>query len=137
MTDLSRKTERELATLADGALSAKRRERVLARVRESEELRGELSDQQIAVELLSAVQARAPEGLHRDLEAMVEQAAPIRSQRSVRPRTALVTAAAVALVAVVAALGVFSGGGRSSGLSVERAASLALSPATRPAPTEN
>jgi hypothetical protein len=133
MTDLPRDTEIELAALADGSLAPEPRERALKRVRGSRELQMALAEQQRVVELTGAVKATAPPSLHRRVEAMLP---PSRRRRTfLTPRVGFAGVAAVALVAGVVAIGL-SGGG-TSGLSVQRAAALTLSPATMPAPAES
>jgi tellurite resistance protein len=48
MSERHSPTEAELAALADGSISAQRRERLLARVRQSPELSNDLAQQQRA-----------------------------------------------------------------------------------------
>jgi hypothetical protein len=133
MTDMRRSTEFELTALADGSLAPERRERALDRVRASAELQTALAEQRRAVELIAAVDVRAPASLHSTVEAMLAPAR--RGRRLARPRAGLIVAAATVLVAAAVAVGL-SGGG-SSELSVQQAAALALSPATMPAPAES
>ncbi len=131
--------EAELASLADGSLDPGRREDVLKRVRESPGLEAMLTEQRRAVEMMMAVDVRAPAGLHRDVEAMIAAGRDRQAQgrRAFRnPRLGLAAGALATATAVVAAVIVLSGGG-SPRLSVQQAAALALSPATTPAPAEN
>jgi hypothetical protein len=97
------------------------------------------------VELVRSSDARAPESLHRKVDAMIasraSRSAPARGPRSatdvrgysLRPRLAAVGAIAAALIALAVAVGL-SGG--SSTLSVRDAAALTTRPATHPAPAE-
>jgi hypothetical protein len=133
MTHLLRDTELELAALADGSLAPERRERALERMRGSSELRAALAEQRRAVELMAAVDVRAPASLHRRIEGMAR--APRRKRTLATPRIGFAAAAAAALAAGAIAIGL--SGGRSSGLSVQRAAALTLSPATMLAPAES
>jgi hypothetical protein len=133
MTDLLRDTELELAALADGSLTPERRERTLARVRASSELRAALAEQRRAVELTAAVDVRAPESLHRSVEAMARTR---RKRTLVRLRVGFAAAAAAALAAGALAIGL-NGRPAPSGLSVQQAAALTLSPATMGAPVES
>lgn len=156
MSELPGDIEIELAALADGSLTGKRREDALGRVRDSRELQDELGEQRRVVELTAAVNAKvdAPESLHRRVEALLtpgEHEIPrARSPRSrlrsgsrlsglLGPRTALAAVAALAAIAVVAAIGLLGGRDHSgaSSLSAKTAATLALSAATGPAPVEN
>src|SRR5258708_14634217 len=84
MTDLPRDIEHELAALADDSLARERREQAHARVSESRELRSALAEQRRAVELLGAVDARAPASLHRQVEAMLIPARPGRQRANAR-----------------------------------------------------
>jgi hypothetical protein len=140
MTDLPRDIEHELAALADGSLARERRAQANARARESRELRGALAEQLRAVELLGAVDVRAPASLRSQVEAMLTPARGGRRRAGLRGgpagvRLGLAGAAAAALTAAAVAIGL-SGGG-SPGLNVQQAAALTLSPATMGAPAEN
>jgi hypothetical protein len=170
MTDLPKSTETELAGLADGSLAGERREQALERALGSPELQAELADQRRVVELTAAADVRAPESLHRRVEAMFTPSAseltpsageatqararwgttlpgPSRGGRKGRRRPATVTrrlgfaaVAALALIAVVIAIGSVGGGSShpgSSRLSLQAAANLTLSAATGPAPAES
>jgi hypothetical protein len=133
MTDMPRDTEFELAALADGSLAGKRRERALAHVRGSRELQAALAEQRRVVELTAAVDVGAPVTLHRQIEGML---APARRKRRLTAlRVGFATAALATITAGALAVGLFGGG--SSGLSVQRTATLTLSPATMPAPAES
>jgi hypothetical protein len=132
MTDLPKNMEQELAALADGSLAPERREQALARVRGSHDLQVALAEQRRAVELTAAVEVRAPAPLHRQVEAML---APARRRRT--SRRIGFAAAATGALAATAAIAVGLSGGGSSGLSVQQAATLTLSPATGAAPVED
>ncbi len=144
MTDLPRDTEFELAALADGSLAPERRERALERVRESPELLAALGEQRRVVEMTGAVEVRAPAVLRREVEAMLtpdrhgpDRHGPDRGRRALAwPRVGFAAAALASAAALAAAIVGFSGGG-SSGLNVQQAAALALSPATTSAPAES
>jgi hypothetical protein len=140
MTDLLRDTELELAALADGSLTPERREEVLARVRASSELQAALAEQRRAVELTAAVDVRAPESLHREVEAMLTPNRPRgrAGGRFLARRVGLATAGALALAVAVVTIGLIGGpAGPTQGLSVQQAAALTLSPATMGAPAES
>ena len=150
MTDLPRDTELELAALADGSLTAERREQALERVRESPEMQAALAEQRRAVELMAAIDVRAPTSLHREVEAMLAPARhkPLRGRHAFRrsaraqrafawPRAGFAAASVAAAAALAAAAIVGLSGGGSSGLSVRQAAALTLSPATMGAPAES
>jgi hypothetical protein len=132
-------SEAELAALADGSLAPELRERVLERVRESPELEKQLGEQRQAVSMMASVDVRAPAALRGEVEAMLAA----HGGRGARERSALgiphlgfAAGAFATATGIVAAIIVLSGGG-SSGLSVQQAAALALSPATTPAPKES
>jgi hypothetical protein len=161
MTDLPTDTQIELAALADGSLAGAHREQALARVRDSEELQSALSEQRRVVELTAAADVRAPQSLHRQVEAMLTPSArggehgfARREPRTVRPglitrrfgfaalatrRVGFAALAAVVTIAVVGAIGLIGRTAHpsSSGLGVQQAAALTLSPATGQAPMEN
>ena len=150
MTDLPRDIEIELAALADGSLADERRAEALARVHESRELQTALAEQRRVVELTAAVDARAPESLHREVEAMLtprsragEGSGTRRQPRLTRrwlvaPRVGAALAA-VALIAAVVAIGLLGASTHPAApkLSLQQTAALALSPAEGPAPREN
>jgi hypothetical protein len=159
MTNPPKDIEIELAPLADGTLAGAAREQALARVKDSPALQAALAEQRRVVELTAAVNVRAPQSLHRRVEAMLAQDAPgasaahaaehpqppwrtsLRSRAKTASfgfaRTRRIGFAAVAAVAVLAAVVALAATGGSSGLSVQRTAALTLSPATGPAPAEN
>ncbi|MGA9284949.1 MAG: hypothetical protein WBV85_05850 [Solirubrobacteraceae bacterium] len=168
MSDLPGDIEIELAALADGSLTGERREEALGRMRESRDLQGALAEQQRVVELTAAANAKvdAPESLHRRVEALFApgvQGAHGADQgrasgRSVSRRgnartllgsrlpgltglrVGLAGAGALAVIAVLAVVGLSAGkghAGSSSGLGVQQTAALTLSAATGPAPSEN
>lgn len=126
-------TETRLAALADGSLDRKRRKHVLDEVERSPELQNALTEQRRAVEMIGALQERAPDDLHTRIDAMIP---PRRTSRPrIAPRFGIAGAAAAAFAALVVAIGL-SGGG-SSALTVQQAAAFTLSPATMEAPAEN
>jgi hypothetical protein len=133
MTDLRRDTEFELAALADGSLAPERREEALARVGASSELQAALAEQRRAVELIAGVEVAAPVSLKRRVEALLAPAH--RKRRLARQRMGLAAATATAIAAI--AIAIASSGGAPSGLSVQQAAALTLSPATMGAPAES
>jgi hypothetical protein len=133
MTKFLRDIESELAALADGTLEQERQEPMLERVRGSRELQGALAEQRRVVELMAGVDVEAPASLHRRVEAMLTPAR--RKRRFATPRVGYAAAAAAALAAAAVAIGL--SGGASSGLSVQQAAALTLSPATMGAPAES
>jgi hypothetical protein len=167
MTNLPKDIEIELAALADGTLTGAAREQALAHVKDSPDLQAALAEQRRVVELTAAADARAPQSLHRQVEAMLTQHAEARDARGAEhpqraPRASfwaraktpsfgsartwrigftwrigLAAVAAVALLAAVVAISSTGGHSGSRGLSVQRTAALALSPATGPAPAEN
>jgi hypothetical protein len=133
MTDLPRDTELELAALADGSLALERREQALERVGASSKLQAALSEQRRAVELMAAVDVRAPASLHRRVEAM----APARRGRTFATRRiGFAAAAATALAVIVVVVGSI-GQPAPARLGVQQAAALTLSPASMPAPAES
>lgn len=145
MTDRSTPTESELAALADGSLAPERRESVLEQVRRSPDLQAALAEQRHAVRLIGAIDAQAPAALRAQVQAMIP---PRRRRRAFATprlglaRLGLAVAAATALAAAVVAIGLSGGGGHTarragSGLTVQQAAALTLSPATLPAPAES
>lgn len=90
------------------------------------------------VEFVRAIDVRAPESLHRRVEALVagrSSTAPARgSRRSIPRRIAAVGALAAALAVAIA---VTVGGGHASGPSLHDTWALTLRPATAPAPKED
>jgi hypothetical protein len=98
------------------------------------------------IELVRSSDVRAPEALHRRIEALVAERAPSRGRASilgsafgaggaVLARRAAAGAALAAAVAAVLAIALSGGGGGS--LSVRQATALTLSPAEAPAPQES
>jgi hypothetical protein len=141
MTDLPRDTEFELAALADGSLAPERREQALERVRGSRELQAALAEQRRAIELTAAVAVRAPASLRSRVEAMAparRDGTSARTHRRRRLATVRIGFAAIAAAALAAAtVAITQSGGGSSGLSVQQATALTLSPATMAAPVED
>jgi hypothetical protein len=133
MTDLPRNIERDLAALADGSLTSKRREAALGHAGASPELGDALAEQRRAVDLFASVEVRAPSSLHGKVEQLVAGAAPKRRPSGARIGLASAFATAVATAAIAIGL---SGGG-AEGLSVRKTAALALSPAKMTAPGES
>lgn len=87
-----------------------------------------------------AASVKAPESLHRRVQAMAGEAAARGEKRGARlsaGRLRLGVAAVAAAGIAAAALAVSLPGGGSSGLTVQTAAALALKQATMPAPAEN
>lgn len=139
MSELTPDIEMELAALADGSLAGERRERAMERVSASPELGAALAEQRRALALTAAVEVRAPAALRGEVEAMIAppRDRQARGRRAFRlPRVSVAVGATAIATAVVAAVIVLSGGG-SSGLNVQQAATLALSPATTGAPSES
>jgi hypothetical protein len=88
------------------------------------------------VELVRSIDVRAPERLHRRIEAMVAEQAPARRRALPAFRLGLAgaLAAAVVVVALVLAL---SGGGSGSTLTLHTAVALTQRAATMPAPAQS
>jgi hypothetical protein len=94
------------------------------------------------VELVRAVDVRAPEPLRRSVEEMVAARTRPRGARdragAGRARRPLALAAVLAVVAAVLAVALLAGGSSApAGPSLSEAAALTLAPATRPAPPES
>jgi hypothetical protein len=87
------------------------------------------------LEFVCAVDVRAPEELHRRIEALVAERTPARSRRQTAIRWGL--SGAVALGALVAVLVVSLSGGGGSSLTLRTAVALTLRPATMAAPAED
>lgn len=119
--------ESELASLADGSLSAERRREIEDRLHESDSARESIAKQKSAIELVRGAQAEAPASLHR---AVADMVAP-KQKRSRVPAFAGVTAA---LAAAVIAVVLVTGGGAPK---IDRAAQLALAGPNAAAPIEN
>lgn len=160
-------TERELAALADGSLAVERRERASERAQASPALSAALAEQQRAVELLRAADDLAPPSLHASVAALAavasEEAAPsgrdalaasrrrrLRSLRRYPSRLGMAFAVATVIagfVGIMLALGSPGGGGNGGAtsnppgsapqLNASTAATVALGPATAPAPSES
>jgi anti-sigma factor RsiW len=115
----------ELAALADGSLSDKRRAQLEAEVAVTPDLSERLAEQEHAVALMrSAVaEADAPAGLRRRIEAQ-------REPRVSRPRR-LAIAGAVAAAAAAAAIGAVTLGGSSTTGFRASLAATSLAPAAR------
>jgi hypothetical protein len=113
----------DLAALADGSLSAKRRAGVEQRVAASTELQALLEEQKRALAVVRR-QERAPERLRASVAA--------RSSRSTRRRRLRLAAAGCATAAALAVALILSGGGEQP--SIAEAAALASKPATAPGP---
>jgi hypothetical protein len=130
----------QLARLADGALPAAARERLLAQVRDSPELARELETQRDAVALLRRLEdVRAPASLQRSIEALqvgarppLRARPPRRVQWRLRPVVALALASTVVAATILALTAAHSGAP-----TVLAASQLALRPATLPAPAES
>jgi hypothetical protein len=124
--------EDELAALADGSLPHERRAAVEERVRASPELASLLDEQRSAVSAIrgAAAEVEAPAALRRRIEA---ERARRRAPRSRRPLGIALgfAAATAALVALVLVALPESAGGPS----VAEAATLAVLPASEPAPS--
>jgi hypothetical protein len=123
---ISDQDERDLAALADGSLSGRRRAAVEARVAESPALRAALERQRAGLTALRGLDLAAPAGLRRRLDA--ERRSPSRTVRRRRLQIFGGLAGAAAAAALVAAL-VLPGG--AAGPTVVEAAELAERPATQ------
>jgi hypothetical protein len=129
----SKPTDRDLVSLADGSLPAKRRARVEREVSESTELQARVAAQRRALRAISrAADQPTPAALHARLSLAAK---PTRT----RPRTSrhalatLAPGAALAAAAIVAVL-VVVGSGASGGPTVADAAALAIRAPVSPAP---
>jgi hypothetical protein len=128
---------RELAALADGSLTGRRRKRLEAEVAASPELQAALERQRHALAALEAIDLKAPDALRARVEAEFERAAT-RRRPGLQPRLSLprlafgaglATAAAALLIALLLALP-----GGAGGPTVVEAAELAQRPPAEPAP---
>jgi hypothetical protein len=138
MTDESQLPEAELAALADGSLPAQRRAQLRARIDASPELAAALGEQERAVTMLRALDEPAPAALHARVRELTDRpAAKVSRTRAARWRRSLFVPAATALAVAVAALVVALGGGGSAAPTIPQTARLALSAATSPAPPED
>src|SRR5580692_2599613 len=90
-------TEADLAALADGSISPRRREPLLERVRQS----SELSQQQRAVAMTRAIDVQAPAELH---ERIAQLGASAPARRRPRPRLLLGGGLVCSVGVIVAAL---------------------------------
>jgi anti-sigma factor RsiW len=149
----------ELAALADGTLPQQRRDQLLAQLADSPELAAELEDQRRAVAIIGSLESvHAPTLLRRSIElASAGHAQPASSRsadtptprregarerrRSSRLSPRLAATAALAIVAAAAVtLALTVGGGPSAPTrapTLLQASSVALRPATLPAPAES
>jgi hypothetical protein len=134
MSDRHSQTEADLAALADGSIAPRRREPLLARVRESPELSRELARQQRAIAMLRAIDAKAPEELHRRIAALGTSASP---RRTLKPRLLAGGGLLCAVGATVAALLIALGAGTHRSPSLAQISALTLAPATTGAPAES
>jgi hypothetical protein len=98
------------------------------------------------IEFVRAIDARAPEELHRNVESLIAARSPGARRLKRTPPAALGAgrsrfgarlAGAVALAAVAGAVAAVLTGGSGSGLSAREASALTLRPATLPAPAES
>jgi len=92
-------------------------------------------DETEIVELLRSIDVRAPQELHRRIEALVAEHGSARRRTPARLRLGL--AGAVALGAIVAVLLVSLSGGGGSPLTLHTAVALTLRRPTMPAPAQN
>jgi hypothetical protein len=87
------------------------------------------------VDFVRAIDVRAPQELHRRVQALVAERAPSRRRRQAAIRWGLCGAVALAALAAVLAVSVSGGGG--STLTLRTTVALTLRPATMAAPVEN
>jgi hypothetical protein len=132
MSELYPPTEADLAALADGSISPRDRESLLAHVRESPELSSALAQQEQAVAMTRALTTQAPADLHRRIDALTSR----QRARSLRPRV-LAGGALASAVAVVAALVISLSSSPHHRLGLTQIAALTLAPATMTAPSES
>jgi hypothetical protein len=127
--ELSERDRRDLAALADGLLTGRRRAALEARVARDPALAAALARQRIVASATRdrAATVSAPSSLRERVDAAQ------RTRASSRPRRALVPAVAALAVAVLAAVLVLPGGAP-GGPSVVEAAALGQRPAVEPAP---
>lgn len=138
--------EAQLAALADGTLPDEQRAPLLERLQAEPRLAEELERQRHALAIVGSVaQVRAPQSLHSSIEAIAastpsraSRRLPLRARRSIggrlRIRGRLRLAAAGALTAAAVAIAVALTASTASEPTVAQAATLALRPATLPAP---
>jgi hypothetical protein len=127
-------TEADLAALADGSISPRRREPLLERVRQSSELSEELSQQQRAVAMTRAIDVQAPAELH---ERIAQLGASAPARRRPRPRLLLGGGLVCSVGVIVAALVIAFSAGTHRPSSFARISALTLAPATMGAPPES
>lgn len=160
MSHKSEDIHADLAALADGTLPQQRRDQLLAQLSDSPELTAELEDQRRAVAIIGSLESvHAPSLLRRSIElasAGNTQPASARSadtpvphrrgarerRRSPRPHLSprLAATAALVVAAAVAVTLVLTVGGDPSSPTTPtllQASSVALRPATLPAPAES
>jgi hypothetical protein len=125
--ELPKRTERDLARLADGSLKGRARARLEAEVAKSPELRAALERQHAGIAALRSLDIQAPPGLRSRVES--EAAAPSRRIRRRRFAIGGALAGAAAAAALFAVLVLPSGTG---GPTVVEAADLSGLPATQP-----
>jgi hypothetical protein len=141
VSPITDRTERELAALADGSLTGRRRRRLEAKLAASAELRDALERQRRAVAAVRSLEVRAPDALRARIEAEYARAsggrrAPAAGRVARSPlsrRLGLVSGLAGAAAAVLLALVLTLPGG-AGGPSVVEAAELSERPPTEPAP---
>jgi hypothetical protein len=121
----------ELAALADGTLSAKRRTQLEAAVQASPELTALLAEQHRAVDLVRTATdgVTAPASLRSKVAVERARRAPVARRRQIALRAGVALAAGAAAVALALSLP-----GGAGGPAVAEAAELAALPATEPAP---
>jgi hypothetical protein len=120
----------ELASLADGSISAERRREIEDRLHESDAAREAIAKQRIAIDVVRGAEADAPDSLHR---AVVDMVQPKRK----RSRVPMFAGATAALAAAVIAVAVISGGGGGVQPQIDAAAQLAQAGPQLPAPSES
>src|SRR4051794_8422440 len=101
---LSDRDRADLARLADGILSPRRRAKVEARVADSPELRAALERQRRAVGLVRGAGGAMPAGLRARLEAARRETAPRARRWRIGLGAGLATAAAATALALVLTL---------------------------------
>lgn len=141
----SQDMEAQLAALADGTLPSSERERLLSLLQARPELADELARQRQAIATLGPLHdVSAPAALRRSIESMAANAprrAPAHLRlpewRAMGGRRGLRLAAVGMLIAAVAAVAIGLSTQPASGPTVAQAATLALRPATLPAPPQS
>jgi hypothetical protein len=127
---LSDRDYADLARLADGTLSPRRRAKVEARMADSPELQAALDEQRRAVALVRSAGGAMPAGLRGRLEAARRERAP----KARRWRIALGAGLATAAAATALALALTLPGDVPGGPTVVQAAQIAGQPPRGPAP---